>query len=642
MLLALFLAGLVTILLPCILPLIPVVLGVSIAGKNKLRPLVTIGGMIISFVAFTFLLQVLLSRFVAFADIIQISTYYILLLFGICFLTGNKTVQLLVAILGGVFYSKYGWITVSVAEVGGWLALEIGGRVVGKIQQLGSDVQQAARSGLGTESLLTAFIVGLTLGLVWVPCAGPALGFALTLVRDEPGITALLALFSYALGAAVPLLIIGYGGQAAVHSARTLTQYSGRIKQVAGVLLILSAIGFRYGYVMKLQTWFAERMPFGDVGSRIEEGLFREDASSSAPPSSGASKAPPSPAVLRLRSGQAPGEGTQSISSSLPMPLPILPKLSRAPEFAGLGPWHNSQPFTLASLKGKVVLVDFWTYSCINCIRTLPYMKQLWGKYGQMPLAPNRTSAASSGAGFVLLGVHTPEFVFEKSESNVEDAIKRHGLTYPVAQDNDFGTWNAFANRYWPAKYLIDADGYIRYTHFGEGGYEETDRAIQSLLKELGQTSNGPVIGANASEDGGRDRSPETYLGSRSWPAFFNSAGDPDDAVHTYAMPSSLSLNQYALVGDWQLLDGERQVLRSTEGEIHYRALGSEVNLVLGLEDDAKSVSADVYVDGKKTKSITIDRHDLFNLFTGEYGEHDVTLKVHGKGVAGYAYTFGG
>ncbi len=606
-LLTLFLAGLITILLPCILPLIPVVLGVSIAGKSRLRPLVTIGGMVLSFVLFTFILQTLLSRFVAFADIIQISTYYVLLLFGICFLTHNKNIQLIVAVLGGYFYYKYGWITISIAEVGGWLAIEIGGRVAAKIQQIGSDVQQAARSGIGSESLVTAFIVGLTLGLVWVPCAGPALGFALTLVRNEPGLMALGALSAYGIGAAVPLLIVAYGGQWAVHSVRALSQYTGRIKQFAGAVLIMTAIGFQYGWLMTFQTWLTDITGFGSFGSKIEENLFQQEVSSS------------STSVPSVSS-------VSSVPSSVT--LPTLPKISRAPELTGLGPWHNSQPFTMASLKGKVVLVDFWTYSCINCIRTLPYMEGYWKKFKDTP--------------FVLLGVHTPEFVFEKDEGNVSDAIKRHGLTYPIAQDNDFGTWNAFANRYWPAKYLIDADGYIRYTHFGEGNYDETDLAIQSLLKEIGATAKGPMIGADASEGGGRETSPETYVGSRNWPSFSNSAGDPDTAIHTYVMPESVPLHQYALSGDWQLsVDEESQVLRSTEGAIRYHAMGSEVNLVLGIEEGSKPVPVDIFIDGMKTKTITVRAHDLYNLFTGTYGEHDVTLNIHGKGVAAYAFTFG-
>ncbi len=599
----LFFAGTLTILLPCILPLIPIVLGVSIAGKNRFRPLVTVAGMLITFVFFTFILQVLLSQFVTFADVIRISTYYILLLFGVCFLTQNRVAQLLVAVLGGFFFRDYGWIGVTIAVMLGAVAVEAGGRVASRIQQIGTDVQQAARSGLGSESLVTAFIVGLTLGLVWVPCAGPALGFALALVRDEPGVKALLALFAYGLGASLPLLLIGYGGQTAVHSARALSRYSGRIKQVAGALLILSAVGLHYGWLMTFQTFVTDYTGFGAFGERIEKGLF--DTSPSTPSSAA------------------------SIPSVTSMTLPNLPKIIRAPEFTGLGPWHNTQPFTLASLKGKVVLVDFWTYSCINCIRTLPYMEGYWSKFKGMP--------------FVLVGVHTPEFVFEKSESNVEDAIRRHGLTYPVAQDNDFGTWNAFANRYWPAKYLIDAEGYIRYTHFGEGGYEETDLAIQSLLKEAtGKTAAGPLIGEDAAAGGRREVSPETYVGARSWSAFSNQAGDPDPKVHSYTMPSSIPLHQYALSGDWQLAeDGEHQVLRSTEGEIRYHALAGEVNLVLGLEDGVKPVVIDVFIDGKKTTTITVVPHDLYNLFTGTYGEHDVTLKIHGKGVQAYAYTFG-
>jgi len=613
--LTLFLAGILTIFLPCILPLIPIVLGVSISGRNRLRPLITILGMVVSFVFFTFLIQVLLSQFFELADILRISTYYILLLFGICFLTGSRIVQLLVAVLGGFFYWNYGWISIVVALISGVVAIELGGRVAGRLQQLGTDVQQSARSHLGAESLLTAFIIGLTLGLVWVPCAGPALTFALTLVRDQPGVQALLALTAYALGTAVPLLIVGYGGQWAVHSVHALSQYSGRVKQVAGAILILTALGFQYGWLMDVQTWIVQNTRFGTLGAEVEESLFP-------------ALTPPPLSRERERGATTPSNM-------------VLPKLARAPEFTGLGPWHNSPPLTLKELKGRVVLVDFWTYSCINCIRTLPYMRGYWNKFKDQP--------------FVLLGVHTPEFVFEKDPKNVAAAIKKHGLTYPIAQDNDYGTWNAFANRYWPAKYLIDADGYIRYTHFGEGNYEETDLAIQSLLAEIGATATGPMIGERGSSiregDEGkegeedteyRERSPETYLGSRSWPAFFNSAGDPDDRVHSYAAPSSLPLHHYVLVGEWQLIDGEHQILRSTEGEIRFRALASEVNLVLGLEEGVKSVQADVFVGGKKTKSITIDKNDLYNLFTGEYGEHEIVLKIHGKGVAGYAFTFGG
>ncbi len=620
--LVLFVSGVLTILLPCILPLVPIVVGVSITGRHPLRPLLTTLGMVLSFVASTFILQVFLSQFVSLADVIRIATFYILLLFGLGFVTHIKPLQIAGAVMGAVFFWKLGIMAVIIAAVLGVAVMELGSRIATRIQQLGTDIQQGIRSGLPQGSLLSAFIIGLTLGLVWVPCAGPALGFALALVRDEPGLKAFFALTAYGIGAAVPVLIIAYGGQYAVSSARSLSQYSGRIKQVAGVLLILSAIGFQYNILMSLQTWLVNNTSFGTLGNRIEEKFFTDPTSSvaSSSVSSVNSVTVPHPNPLPQ------GKGTSSVA----MQLPDLPKIVRAPEFTGLGPWHNSQPLKLSDLKGKVVLVDFWTYSCINCIRTLPYIQGYWDKF--------------KGTLFVLLGVHTPEFVFEKDEGNVSDAIKRHGLTYPIAQDNDYGTWNAFSNRYWPAKYLIDKDGYIRYTHFGEGGYKETDLAIQSLLAEAGVKVGNEQSGLSSAQQdaNGGPISPETYVGERNWPSFSNSLGDPDTDMHQYNVTTDLPLNNFALTGTWQLSeDGEYQTMQSDTGEIRYHALAGEVNLVLGMEEGLPAPKAQVFIDGKPGKTFMIDRHDLFNLYKGSYGEHDVVLKFTGKGVQAYAYTFG-
>lgn len=603
--LTLFLAGLLTILLPCILPLIPIVLGVSVAGRSKLRPLLTVAGMLLSFVGFTFLLILVLGKFIEFADTLRIATFYVLLLFGLGFMTHRRDAQVIGAVLGGYFFWEKGMITVVAAVILGIVAMIIGGPVAAKIQQFGSDVQQKSRENLGADSPLNAFIIGLTLGLVWVPCAGPALGFAYSLVREEPGLRAAILLTCYGLGTAVPLLLIGYGGQAAVHSVRAIAPYTGRIKQVAGVLLILTALALHLRTFERIQIWLLDNTNFGDIGLRIEQSLFGEDMKESM------------------------FEALDSSVSSSSMDLPTLPKLARAPEFTGLGTWHNSEPLTMAELKGKVVLIDFWTYSCINCIRTLPYIQGYWDAFKDKP--------------FVLVGVHTPEFVFEKSEKNVADAIARHGLTYPVVQDNDFGTWSAYANRYWPAKYLIDADGYIRYTHFGEGAYEETELAIRSLLKEIGVEAGDSeeTEESEESNDGRRARSPETYLGERSWPALINAQGEPSDVVVSYSAPASIPLNRYALVGDWKLMDGERQVLQSATGEIRMRWQGSEINIVLGPDEATGPIEADVLIDGVKVKTIVIDRYDSYNLYTGEYGEHELTLIFRGKGVAGYAFTFG-
>lgn len=598
-----FIAGLLTILLPCILPLVPIVLGVSIADRNRLRPLVTIGGMVISFVGSTFLLQVVLSQFVTLADIIHIATYQILFLFGIGFLFHTQRTQVILAFFSGFFFWRYDISAVIVAGMAGACAMTIGSMVATRIQQLGTDIQTTARTRFGAQSLLTALIVGLTLGLVWVPCAGPLLSYALAQVRDEPNIRALLLLSAYGIGAGLPLLLIGYGGQAAIHSVRTLSKYSGLIKQTAGVLLILSAIGLSFDISTKLQLWFADHTSFGSVGTNIEESLFGQQSST------------PTPVASAGTSDQTAVE---------------LNNYGPAPEFAGLGPWHNSQPLTLASLRGKVVLVDFWTYSCINCIRTLPYIEGYWEKYKDKP--------------FVIIGVHTPEFTFEKDEKNVAGAIQEHGLKYPIAQDNDYDTWNAFQNKYWPAKYLIDAQGNIRYVHFGEGNYEQTDAAIAALLKEMGVTAQAGLPMSSASDDvTSGPVSPETYVGARMWSSFANATGGPSSDGVAYTVPSNIPLDHYALGGTWQLSDDtESQVLQSDTGTIAMHFQGGEINLVLGLADGAEPAQIKVSVDGEATKSLTIDSHDLYNLYKGKYGDHTITLRVQGKGVEAYAFTFGG
>lgn len=606
--LTLFLAGMLTILLPCILPLVPVVLGVSIAGHSRLRPLLTVLGMVVSFVFFTFLLLVALNQFVELADLIRLGTYAVLFLFGVGFLTQSRVLRDLAGVGCGLFFYGKGIEIIVIAMVAGAVIMEVASVVASRLQQVGLNVQQSARSGLGADSPLTAFVIGMTLGLVWVPCAGPALGFALALVRNQPGPMAALALTSYALGSALPLLIVGYGGQAAVRSVRSLTRFTGIIKMLSGILLIATAVLLRLDAFQNLQVWLTEHTRFGDVGTRIEEQLF-----------------PTSQPIVPASSGSS-----VSSASSAAMNLPRLPQIIRAPEFAGLGPWHNSQPFTLASLRGKVVLVDFWTYSCINCIRTLPYIQGYWDKY--------------KGTGkFVLLGVHTPEFTFEKDEKNVSMALKEHGLTYPVAQDNAYGTWGAFANQYWPAKYLIDSNGVIRYEHFGEGNYADTDAAIASLLQEAGVDVS--KIGSKDTPPSSAGRfgavTPETYMSSRNWPSFGNAAGEPSADVTTYAAPAAMEQGKYYLSGSWQLVNDEAETLVSDTGEIRMRFQGGEINLVMGLAGGAKPVEASVTVDGKPGLNFTIDRHDLFNLFKGGYGVHDIVLSLRGKGAQGFAFTFG-
>lgn len=272
-----FVAGLLTILLPCILPLVPIVLGVSIAGRSKWRPLLTILGMLVSFVGFTFLLLVVLSQFIGLADYIRISTYYVLLLFGLGFATHNRYAQLIGSVLGGFFFWDKGWVAMTAAQTVGATLMEVGGKVATYIQQQGTNIQQKTTQELGTDNPLTAFIIGLTMGLVWVPCAGPALGFAFTLVREQPGPQAAALLFTYGAGTALPLLLIGYGGQAAVHSARFLTKFSGRIKQIAGVILIISALGLNYSWFRAIEIYLVSNTSFGNIGVELETKFFGDE-----------------------------------------------------------------------------------------------------------------------------------------------------------------------------------------------------------------------------------------------------------------------------------------------------------------------------------------------------------------------------
>lgn len=275
LILILFAAGVITILLPCILPLIPIVLGTSIAGRSRLRPLLVILGMLLSFVLFTFLFNVLLAQFVYAANYARIATYEILFLFGMGFLVHRRMLLLASAVIGAFFFSPEP-LAMLIAAVVGCIAVLLASPVVSWLQNLGAGVQQSARENFGTESPLAAFLIGLTLGLVWVPCAGPALAFVLTLLRERPGVEAVLLLTAYGAGTALPLLLVGYGGQYAAHSVHAISRFSGRIKQVSGVLLVLSALALQYNVFVGLQTWLVTHTEFGTLGTALEERFFGE------------------------------------------------------------------------------------------------------------------------------------------------------------------------------------------------------------------------------------------------------------------------------------------------------------------------------------------------------------------------------
>ena len=327
-----------------------------------------------------------------------------------------------------------------------------------------------------------------------------------------------------------------------------------------------------------------------------------------------------------------------------------LPVKGEAPELAGIDGWINSEPLTLEELRGKVVLVDFWTYTCINCIRTFPHITAWYEKY--------------KDNGFVLLGIHSPEFRFEKEKENVEREARKNNLTYPIALDNDMKTWNAFANRYWPAKYLLDVEGNIRYIHFGEGRYEETEKAIQQLLLEAGHLSVNEVaevkeaaMGVDISKIG----TPEIYLGYLR----INNLGNKDeevlpDTTHTFSEVKSVEENLFYFVGDWKI---EREFSEfvgepaSPAGKIIIRYKANKINVVLDTKDGVavplelkldgeylieQNKGADVIMDNGKS-TVNVLSPGFYNLVdTGEeYEWHTLEIIINSSGLQAFAFTFG-
>jgi thiol-disulfide isomerase/thioredoxin len=315
-----------------------------------------------------------------------------------------------------------------------------------------------------------------------------------------------------------------------------------------------------------------------------------------------------------------------------------------APELTKISGYINTEQVTLADLRGKVVLVDFWTYSCINCIRTIPYLNAWHDKYAD--------------DGLVIVGVHTPEFEFEKDYNNVKAAVEKFEIEYPVAQDNDRGTWKAYENRYWPRKYLVDNEGYIRYDHIGEGAYSETEKVIQSLLSE-----RAAYMGANVTFDGSVSRpenaqsvnfrqidTPELYFGYQFARApLGNPEGFKPDQVVTYTIPDGTTItpNRIYLDGDWKN-NADHMELQSETGRIVLSYSAKAVNIVAGgtgelhISEDGSELTNSRGYDVSEDGSVTIDGQKLYNLaMHEEYGKHQIVIDVSGKGFEIYTFTFG-
>jgi len=462
-----YLGGALTILSPCILPILPFVF--ARAGQPFLRStLPMLAGMAATFALVATLAAVGGSWAVHANDYGRLAALAVLALFGASLVSPR------------------------IASILNRPAVALGNRLLNRPAPAGSG-QTAARS----------FVLGVATGLLWAPCAGPILGLVLTgAALNGANLETSLLLLAYAAGAATSLaLALAVGGKVFAGMKRSL-RASERIRQALGAAVLAGVAAIALG----LDTGLLARLSYAGTAS------FEQ-------------------AVLDRLPARPTAEVTGSIVSAASDGQPFrsdLPVEGEAPSLDGAVAWLNSAPLDMAALRGKVVLVDFWTYSCINCIRTTPYVRAWAGKYKDQ--------------GLVVVGVHAPEFAFEKNIDNVRKAVADAAITYPVAIDNDYRIWRAFANSYWPAHYLIDADGRIRYHHFGEGNYAGTEQAIQDLLREAGdKTASNALVkpqarGAGAGPDLTNIRSGETYLGYERATGFVSPEGLAADGARSYTV----------------------------------------------------------------------------------------------------------
>ncbi|MET0330585.1 MAG: thioredoxin family protein [Dyella sp.] len=292
----------------------------------------------------------------------------------------------------------------------------------------------------------------------------------------------------------------------------------------------------------------------------------------------------------------------------------------QAPEFSGITHWINSPPLRMGQLRGKVVLIDFWAYSCINCIRTFPHVNHLYDTYKDQ--------------GLVVIGVHAPEFDFEKNQANVTEAVKRFGIHYPVAMDDDMATWSAWNNEYWPAEYLVDQQGNVVTHHYGEGNYLEMENAIRGLLKLPALTSE-PALGA--ASDLSQIGSPEMYFGSDRQ-QYLASPESGRNGTRQFTAPDALALNQFALVGRWKIADQNAQLVGDS-GEIRLHFKAGKLNIVANA---AQPVALQISVDGKPQPPVTVQASRLYTVFdSNDYRDHVVSIHITQPGLTMFTFTFG-
>lgn len=538
-----FVAGIVTAISPCVLPVLPLVLAGGATGGPR-RPFAVIAGLVVSFTVFSLTAAALLTALGLPDDLLRNLAIGVVVIVGLALVWPR-----LGDLLGRPFYA---------------LAR-----------------RQPGDTGGG-------FVLGLSLGLLFTPCAGPVIAAVATVAatRDST-VSAFLITLAYGLGAGAVLLGVALAARRGL-SLGPVRAHAPAIRRALGAAVLAVAVLMVYGVDKKLQTRVPE---YTRALQSLEE------------------------------SAAAQGELEDLVGGPGLAEEERLADFGVAPEFQGIEGWINSEPLTMAALRGKVVVIDFWTYSCINCLRTLPHIRAWDQTYRD--------------DGLVIVGVHTPEFAFEREPGNVRRAVRDHGIEYPVALDPDYATWQAWLNRYWPAKYFVDRSGRIRYAHFGEGGYEESERVIRQLLAEGG---DGPLVSEEIEDETPEGaQTPESYLGYRRIDRFVGSRIEPGREA-SYTIPQFVPLHGLAYGGRWTVED--ERIVAGEDARLRLHFEGADVFLVLGTSSGPETV--EVTLDGEPVGTVTVTQDDIYTLarIPGEKRDHQLDLRFS-PGTEAYAFTFG-
>jgi cytochrome c biogenesis protein CcdA/thiol-disulfide isomerase/thioredoxin len=539
-----FVAGIVTAISPCVLPVLPIVFAGGASGGRR-RPYAVVAGLVASFTVFTLVATALLSALGLPDDLLRNIAIAVVLIVGL---------SLLVPQLGTLVERPF-------QALGRHRPGDVGG----------------------------GFLLGASLGLLFTPCAGPVIAAVAALAATNRfSAESVLVTLAYALGAGIVLLLFALAGQSG-SKLPSLRTRAPRVRQGLGAVIAGVAVLMIFGLDLRLATYVP--------------GYTRS--------------------LQRLERTSATQRQLDNllISQHKTLPESQLRDFGQAPDFKGIDSWINSKPLTLASLRGKVVLVDFWTYSCINCLRTLPYVERWYETYRK--------------AGLVVVGVHTPEFAFEHVPANVERAVQSLGVRYPVALDNGYGTWTAWGNRYWPAKYFVDRSGHVRYAHFGEGEYERTEAVIRTLLAE--KTLPKAVSASIRDQTPSGLITPETYLGSARLERFVGSPVVPGREA-SYKIPAAVPQNDVAYGGRWTV--EQERIVAGNGARLRLAFHARKVFLVLGTKGGNKSVQ--VRLDGRQIRTVQVPEDRLYTLVElgGKAGDHTLDLSF-APGTEAYAFTFG-